>query len=212
MSSPILIRASLFVAEVEKGGKILLTEEQAANLRPQRRIEVFNSWPSNYCVQYYKWCVRWWWLWPIRMCLLCMTNVHFVQLPLSLLRTAQGHPIVSKLLCICILFILLFQLVELKNGETYNGHLVNCDSWMNINLRKVIHTSKVTESRLVTWCTHSNLWLSIRTVISFGDYQRHTLEETQLNIYAFLMRLLIWFLKKCHNNNNLVEVCSLQHE
>jgi len=33
-------------------------------------------------------------------------------------------------------------LVELKNGETYNGHLVSCDSWMNINLRKVIHTSK----------------------------------------------------------------------
>jgi len=49
-----------------------------------------------------------------------------IMLPLSLLRTAQGHPI----------------LVELKNGDTYNGHLVNCDSWMNINLRKVIYTSK----------------------------------------------------------------------
>jgi U6 snRNA-associated Sm-like protein LSm4 len=24
------------------------------------------------------------------------------------------------------------QLVELKNGETYNGHLVSCDNWMNI--------------------------------------------------------------------------------
>ncbi|CAH1716841.1 unnamed protein product [Aphis gossypii] len=33
-------------------------------------------------------------------------------------------------------------LVELKNGETYNGHLVTCDSWMNINLREVICTSK----------------------------------------------------------------------
>jgi len=33
--------------------------------------------------------------------------------------------------------------VELKNGETYNGHLVTCDSWMNINLREVICTSKV---------------------------------------------------------------------
>jgi len=32
--------------------------------------------------------------------------------------------------------------VELKNGETYNGQLVNCDSFMNINLKKVIHTSK----------------------------------------------------------------------
>jgi U6 snRNA-associated Sm-like protein LSm4 len=32
--------------------------------------------------------------------------------------------------------------VELKNGETYNGHLVSCDTWMNINLREVICTSK----------------------------------------------------------------------
>ncbi|KAK9087626.1 hypothetical protein Syun_030020 [Stephania yunnanensis] len=42
------------------------------------------------------------------------------MLPLSLLKTAQGHPM----------------LVELKNGETYNGHLVNCDTWMNIHLRE----------------------------------------------------------------------------
>jgi small nuclear ribonucleoprotein (snRNP)-like protein len=33
--------------------------------------------------------------------------------------------------------------VELKNGETYNGHVVNVDSWMNIHLREVICTSKV---------------------------------------------------------------------
>ncbi|AES61801.1 putative sm-like protein Lsm4 [Medicago truncatula] len=45
--------------------------------------------------------------------------------PLSLLKTAQGHPM----------------LVELKNGETYNGHLVNCDTWMNIHLREVFCTS-----------------------------------------------------------------------
>ncbi|KAL5720111.1 hypothetical protein ACHQM5_012809 [Ranunculus cassubicifolius] len=49
------------------------------------------------------------------------------MLPLSLLKTAHGHPM----------------LVELKNGETYNGHLVNCDTWMNIHLREVICTSKV---------------------------------------------------------------------
>lgn len=47
-------------------------------------------------------------------------------LPLSLLRTAQNHPM----------------LIELKNGETYNGHLQSCDSWMNIHLRDVIFTSK----------------------------------------------------------------------
>ena len=39
--------------------------------------------------------------------------------------------------------VLLVQLVELKNGETYNGHMVQCDSWMNVHLREVICTSKV---------------------------------------------------------------------
>ncbi|KAF8935609.1 hypothetical protein BGZ52_008592 [Haplosporangium bisporale] len=47
------------------------------------------------------------------------------MLPLSLLNTSQTHPI----------------LVELKNGETFNGHLVNCDNWMNLTLREVIQTS-----------------------------------------------------------------------
>ena len=41
------------------------------------------------------------------------------------------------------MFPFLPQLVELKNGETYNGHLVSCDNWMNINLREVICTSRV---------------------------------------------------------------------
>lgn len=39
------------------------------------------------------------------------------------------------------------QLVELKNGETYNGHMVQCDTWMNIHLREVICTSKVRRRR-----------------------------------------------------------------
>jgi len=43
----------------------------------------------------------------------------------------------------CVIFGILLQLVELKNGETYNGHLVSCDNWMNINLREVICTSRV---------------------------------------------------------------------
>ncbi|KAF5189446.1 U6 snrna-associated sm-like protein lsm4 [Thalictrum thalictroides] len=59
----------------------------------------------------------------VRFCVLKLLNK---MLPLSLLKTAQGHPM----------------LVELKNGETYNGHLVNCDTWMNIHLREVICTSK----------------------------------------------------------------------
>ncbi|KAJ1675073.1 hypothetical protein EV182_001990, partial [Spiromyces aspiralis] len=47
------------------------------------------------------------------------------MLPSTLLNTAVGHPI----------------LVELKNGETYNGHLEKCDNFMNLSLREVILTS-----------------------------------------------------------------------
>ncbi|KAL4400454.1 RNA processing protein [Malassezia pachydermatis] len=32
-------------------------------------------------------------------------------------------------------------LVELKNSETFNGHLVACDNYMNITLRDVYQTS-----------------------------------------------------------------------
>lgn len=49
------------------------------------------------------------------------------QLPLGLLNAAQGHPM----------------LVELKNGETLNGHLVMCDTWMNLTLKEVVQTSPV---------------------------------------------------------------------
>ncbi|CAF1131422.1 unnamed protein product [Didymodactylos carnosus] len=48
------------------------------------------------------------------------------MLPLTLLRTAVYHPMVF----------------ELKNGETYNGHLQSCDNFMNIHLRDVICTSR----------------------------------------------------------------------
>lgn len=32
-------------------------------------------------------------------------------------------------------------LVELKNGETLNGHLSNWDTWMNLTLQEVVQTS-----------------------------------------------------------------------
>jgi U6 snRNA-associated Sm-like protein LSm4 len=32
-------------------------------------------------------------------------------------------------------------LVELKNGETLNGHLITCDTWMNLTLKEVVQTS-----------------------------------------------------------------------
>ncbi len=71
-----------------------------------------------------------------RLSKLCSTNpprihtnlpVAHRQLPLGLLNAAQGHPM----------------LVELKNGETLNGHLVLCDTWMNLTLREVVQTSPV---------------------------------------------------------------------
>ncbi len=53
-----------------------------------------------------------------------------LQLPLSLLRAAKDHPL----------------LVELKNGETYNGNLVSCDNYMNVNLSDVVCTSRDADS------------------------------------------------------------------
>ncbi len=52
-------------------------------------------------------------------------DFYVVQLPLGLLNAAQGHPM----------------LVELKNGETLNGHLISCDTWMNLTLKEVVQTS-----------------------------------------------------------------------
>lgn len=48
------------------------------------------------------------------------------MLPLSLLKAAESRPM----------------LIELKNGDTYNGRLVNCNMFMNICLRDVICTSR----------------------------------------------------------------------
>ncbi|CEQ42178.1 SPOSA6832_03969 [Sporobolomyces salmonicolor] len=48
-------------------------------------------------------------------------------LPLALLHAAQAKPM----------------LVELKNGETFNGHLVGCDNFMNLTLKEVYQTSAV---------------------------------------------------------------------
>jgi len=48
------------------------------------------------------------------------------MIPLTLLSAAQGHPI----------------LVELKNGDSYNGTLHKCDTWMNLHLKNCILTSK----------------------------------------------------------------------
>lgn len=52
------------------------------------------------------------------------------MLPLQLLNASRNQPL----------------LIELKNGETYNGTLVSCDNWMNINLKDVICTSSTGDS------------------------------------------------------------------
>lgn len=49
------------------------------------------------------------------------------------------------------------QLVELKNSETFNGHLVACDNYMNITLRDVYQTSPV--------CVHGMLTAEWRAVL-----------------------------------------------
>jgi U6 snRNA-associated Sm-like protein LSm4 len=48
------------------------------------------------------------------------------MLPLTLLKAAENHPM----------------LIELKNGDTYNGRLVSCNMFMNICLKDVICTSR----------------------------------------------------------------------
>ena len=49
-----------------------------------------------------------------------------MPLPLALLRSAQGQPI----------------MVELKNGETLSGILGASDNFMNLNLKELVRTSQ----------------------------------------------------------------------
>jgi len=65
-------------------------------------------------------------------------------------------------------------LVELKNGETLNGHLVNCDTWMNLTLKEVVQTSSVCSLLLAPSLPPSKLGLTgdgcgCRKVTSFLD-------------------------------------------
>ena len=69
-------------------------------------------------------------------------------------------------------------LVELKNGDTYNGRLVNCDSWMNINLKEVLPALPVVlehrGSESLSGETPTPLarilgWRNLTTVSSSGD-------------------------------------------
>ncbi|KAM3470653.1 hypothetical protein MY5147_006270 [Beauveria neobassiana] len=57
-------------------------------------------------------------------------------------------------------------LVELKNGETLNGHLVNCDTWMNLTLKEVVQTSPVRMPPLNAPRDHSKKDASTRCFVS----------------------------------------------
>lgn len=50
--------------------------------------------------------------------------------------------------------------MELKNGETVNGHLVNIDGWMNLNLKSVTRTSRSGDK----FWSHTELFVRGNTV------------------------------------------------
>jgi small nuclear ribonucleoprotein (snRNP)-like protein len=86
-------------------------------------------------------------------------------------------------------------LIELKNGDTYNGRLVSCNIYMNVCLKDVICTSKVNNCKeciLMTKKSEGNDVLfpsdftdkcsfrlpSHRTEINSGRYQNVTYVAT----------------------------------
>lgn len=83
------------------------------------------------------------------------------------------------------------QLVELKNGETYNGHLVSCDNWMNINLREVICTSRVSALGLSLCLTPGGHWVGRAGMGSRGSVTRSARWDwmlTELQHSSFQMK------------------------
>ncbi|PHH75599.1 hypothetical protein CDD80_2241 [Ophiocordyceps camponoti-rufipedis] len=67
------------------------------------------------------------------------------MLPLGFLNAAQGQPIE----------------IELKNGDTLRGHLVACDTWMNLTLKDVtmgisVRFPAAPNSQLLTLFTQEN--------------------------------------------------------
>jgi small nuclear ribonucleoprotein (snRNP)-like protein len=62
------------------------------------------------------------------------------MLPQSLLKLAIGKEVVYM---VTFLYFFREKMIELKNGETYNGHLISCDFLMNVTLQDVVCTSKV---------------------------------------------------------------------
>ncbi|KAF8244190.1 Sm-like ribonucleoprotein [Wilcoxina mikolae CBS 423.85] len=78
-------------------------------------------------------------------------------------------------------------LVELKNGETLNGHLVSCDTYMNLTLREVVQTSPDGDRfyRLSEAYVRGN---NVRYCRGEGGGRRRRLMEGRLNTYGFQRR------------------------
>lgn len=62
-------------------------------------------------------------------------------------------------------------LVELKNGETLNGHLANCDNWMNLVLKEVVQTSP-----------EGDRFFKLPEVYVRGNNVRDVFESLELNL------------------------------
>lgn len=64
-------------------------------------------------------------------------------------------------------------LVELKNGETLNGHLISCDTWMNLTLKEVVQTSPEGDKffRLPeVYVRGNNVRIGVSKVGDFADF------------------------------------------
>lgn len=89
-------------------------------------------------------------------------------------------------------------LVELKNGETLNGHLINCDTWMNLTLKEVVQTNPEGTAffRLPEVYVRGNNVNS-----AFQDCVEHLANDgDRSSIFVFRMRSLIW--SKISNKTN----------
>lgn len=82
-------------------------------------------------------------------------------------------------------------LVELKNGETLNGHLISCDTWMNLTLKEVVQTSPDGDKffRLPEVYVRGNNV----SVLKLPEIPFMFADSTcRSNIYEFRMKLSTW--------------------
>lgn len=92
------------------------------------------------------------------------------MLPLTLITAAKGQAM----------------LIELKNGDTYNGRLVQCNMFMNILLKDVIRTTKVPTCAgiCVCGCISEDFFCFLnRMVTGFSKCQSAIYTETRSNIF-----------------------------